>query len=57
MSFIEYIFSFLFVRNWHTGQKELSRPRVILLCAGFFLLITALIIIDFLQTPVVYVAP
>jgi hypothetical protein len=57
MSFFEYIFSFLFVRNWHTGQKELSRPRVVLVCAGFFLLMIALAIIDFLQSPVVYIAP
>ncbi len=56
MRFFKFAFSFLYVRNWHSGQMELSRPRFILFCAGLFLLLLALTIISFLQAPVVYVA-
>lgn len=57
MSFVRFIFSFLYVRNWHTGQMELSRPRIALFCGGLFLLMLALTIISVLQTPVTYTAP
>lgn len=56
MSFLRFTFSFLFVRNWHTGKMELSRPRLTLFCAGIFLLMLALTIISVLQAPVVYIA-
>lgn len=56
MSFFRFAFSFLYVRNWHSGQKELSRPRVAVFCGGLFLLVLGLAIISVLQTPVVYVA-
>lgn len=55
MSFWHFVFSFLFVRNWHTGEKELSRPRVALFSAGIFLVLLSLTLISFLQTPTVYV--
>jgi hypothetical protein len=54
MSFLKFAFSFLYQRNWHTGKKELSRPRVAVFCGGIFLLLLALIIIGFLQAPVEY---
>lgn len=54
MSFIRFIFSFLYTRDWHTGSMELSRPRVALFCGVLFLLLLALIIISFLQAPVTY---
>ncbi|MEN9922427.1 MAG: hypothetical protein RL097_704 [Candidatus Parcubacteria bacterium] len=57
MSFVRFVFSFLYVRDWYTGKMELSRPRVALLCGGLFLVVLALTIIDYLQTPIVYVAP
>ncbi len=57
MSFWRFAFSFLFVRNWHTGEMELSRPRMALFCAGLFLLLLALTIISVLQAPVEYIAP
>lgn len=57
MSFWRFAFSFLFIRNWHTGEMELSRPRLALLCAGIFLLLLALTIITILQAPVEYIAP
>ncbi len=56
MSFIKFAFSFLFVRNWHTGEMELSRPRLAILCCVIFLIMLALTIISILQTPVVYIA-
>lgn len=57
MNFVKFAFSFLFVRNWYTGEMELSRPRLALFCGGMFLLMLALTMIAILQTPVEYVAP
>lgn len=57
MTFWHFVFSFLYVRNWHTGRLELSRPRVALFAAGLTLLLLALILIAFLQAPVVYQPP
>lgn len=54
MRFIEFIFSFLFVRNWHTGQLELSRPRVALFGGMFFIIFLGVLIAFFLYTPVEY---
>jgi hypothetical protein len=54
MSFWHFVFSFLFVRNWHTGQKELSRPRVALFFGGLALVMLALVLIAFLQSKTVY---
>lgn len=56
MSFIKFVFSFLFVRNWHTGQMEISRSRMSIFCAVLFLVLLALTMISFLQAPVVYIA-
>lgn len=56
MSFFRFVFSFLYIRNWHTGRMELSRPRVVLFCGGLFLLMLALTIISVLQAPVTYTA-
>ncbi len=57
MSFIRFTFSFLFIRNWHTGEMELSRSRMALFCAGLFLILLAVTIVSILQTPVEYIAP
>jgi hypothetical protein len=54
MSFLKFAFSFLYQRNWHTGQMELSRPRVAIFCGVIFLVLLALTIISFLQAPVEY---
>lgn len=56
MSFFRFAFSFLFVRDWHSGKKELSRPRLALFCSGVFLLMLALTIISVLQAPVTYIS-
>lgn len=57
MSFFRFAFSFLFVRNWNSGDMELSRPRLALFCGGIFLLLLALTIISVLQAPVTYTSP
>lgn len=54
MTFVRFIFSFLYVRNWHTGEMELSRPRVSIFCAAVFLIFLALTMIYILQAPVEY---
>lgn len=51
MTFVRFIFSFLFVRNWHTGDLELSRSRMAIFSAGIFLILLSLTIITVLQTP------
>ncbi len=57
MSFLRFVFSFLYVRNWHSGEMELSRERVMLFFAVILLLLVATILITFLQTPIAYDAP
>lgn len=54
MDIVHFIFSFLYVRNWHTGHQELSRPRVVVFFAALFLLLLAILIVSFLQMPVRY---
>tara|TARA_B100000745_G_scaffold277989_1_gene208775 strand:+ start:254 stop:427 length:174 start_codon:yes stop_codon:yes gene_type:complete len=51
-----FIFSWFFIRNWHTGEHELSRPRVALAAAALFLLLLAFLMIAILQSPIEYVA-
>jgi hypothetical protein len=54
MDFFQFVFSFLYVRNWHTGHLELSRSRVALFAGGLFLLLLGMLLATFLQAPVVY---
>jgi hypothetical protein len=54
MSFAQYLFSFLYVRNWHTGRYEVSPIRLMLFLAGVFLLVMAFGIVTYLQAPVAY---
>ena len=56
MNFWKFIFSFLYTRNWHTGQHELSRPRLTLFLGAIFLVILAFSIITFLQATITYSA-
>jgi len=56
MIFWRFFFSFLYLRNWHTGQWEISRPRLFLFLASVFLVVLALILIGFLQAPLIYEA-
>lgn len=57
MSLFRFIFGFLYTRNWHTGEPELSRMRVAIFASGLFLLVLALFLIALLQVPVTYQAP
>ena len=54
MEIIRFVFSFLYTRNWHTGEMELSRPRVTLFAGALFLLLLGFVIVSFLQAPVTY---
>lgn len=54
MNFLRFVFSFLFVRNWHTGEMELSRSRTAIFASAIFLVLLALTMISFLQAPVDY---
>lgn len=56
MDFIRFVFAFLFERNWHTGEMELSRPRMMLFSAGIFLILLGLLMVTILQAPVIYEA-
>jgi len=54
MRFIQFMFSFLFTRNWYTGELELSRPKTALFSAMVFLIILGLFFVTVLQAPVTY---
>ncbi len=54
MQVVEFIFAFLYVRNWHTGQHELSRVRVSIFAAGVFLLVLGIALVAIMQMPVTY---
>lgn len=56
MNFVKFIFSFLYVRNWHTGKMELSRSRMSIFSAAIFLVLLALTMISFLQAPLEYIS-
>lgn len=55
MSIFQFIFSFLYVRNWYTGDLELSLPRVALFASMIFLVFLGIVMASVLQTPVTYV--
>ena len=54
MNFIKFAFSFLYVRNWNTGVRELSRLRLAIFCGGLFLVLLALTIVAVLSAPSEY---
>jgi hypothetical protein len=54
MDFFRFIFSFLYTRNWHSGERELSRPRTVLFFGMLFLCFIAVVIAAFLQSPINY---
>jgi len=57
MDIIRFVFWFLYVRNWHTGEQELSHARLALFSAMTFLIFLAVAIAVVMQAPVEYVAP
>lgn len=54
MNIWQFIFSFLYARNWYSGQRELSRPRVVLFLGMLSLILVGVLIAYYLQTPVTY---
>lgn len=54
MKFIRFIFSFLYVRNWYTGQPELSRARMVSFACFITFVLVGFGIAMALQTPVIY---
>lgn len=54
MTLFQFIFSFLYTRNWHSGKLELSWPRTALFGAALILIILGLIIVTILQAPLEY---
>lgn len=54
MKLIRIVLPFLFVRNWSSGEWELSRSRIILFGLGLGLLFIAFGILLLLQAPVKY---
>ena len=54
MRFLKFIFSFLYARNWYSGEQELSRTRVSLFAAMAFILLLGIAMVAVLQAPVSY---
>jgi hypothetical protein len=54
MNFLKFIFSFLYTRNWYSGQVELSTPRVALFSSMLFLVLLGVAMATVLQSPVEY---
>jgi hypothetical protein len=55
MHIFEFIFSFLYVRDWYSGDLELSMPRVALFASMIFLILLGIALASVLQAPVTYV--
>lgn len=52
MSFLQYIFRFLYVRNWHTGKRVLSPMRLFWFGAIVSIGLVSLVGIYILQLPI-----
>ena len=55
MKFVQFVFSFLFTRNWYSGERELSLPRVALFSSMLFLILLGVVMASVLQAPVHYI--
>lgn len=53
---LRFIFSFLYTRNWVTGQMELSRSRLFIFVAMTLLITLIVILAIIMQLPVAYTA-
>ncbi len=56
MTFWQFVFFFLYKRNWNNGSYELSRERLSLFCAGLFFILLGLLLVTVMQRPVLYEA-
>ncbi len=54
MTFWQYVFRFLYVRNWHTGRRELSWLRLYWFVGGLVLIALLFVMIYILQATTVY---
>ncbi len=54
MIFFRFVFSFLYARNWYSGEVELSTPRVALFSSMLFLILLGVVMASALQSPVEY---
>jgi hypothetical protein len=51
---IQFLFPFLFVRDWHSGKQEVSRLRAFVFCVAVGFIVISIGAIAFLQAPVSY---
>lgn len=56
MRFLRALAPFLFVRNWYSGEWELSQHRLWLFAAFLMLFAVATGVVIYLQAPVEYIA-
>lgn len=54
MSIWQFVFSFLYARNWYTGEMELSIPRIVLFLGMVGLVLLGVAIAFVLQAPISY---
>lgn len=54
MDLFKFVFPFLYDRDWHDGDMELSRPRVTLFAAMLFIIVLGILMALILQSPVTY---
>jgi hypothetical protein len=54
MQFVRFVFSFLYTRDWYSGERELSHPRVALFSLMLFLTLLGIAMAVVLQTPTEY---
>lgn len=56
MRFVRILLPFLFVRNWYTGELEMSQNRLLLFSLFLVLFFLAIVIVLGLGAPVEYAA-
>ena len=54
MKYVRFVLPFLFVRNWYTGDWEVSPVRMTLFTLGCMLLLVGVILAYMLQAPIQY---
>ncbi len=52
----EFLFPFLFERNWHSGEREWNHRRVALFLGAVGFILIGILIVAFLQAPINYTA-
>ena len=57
MRLMQFVFGFLYTRNWYSGEMELSTSRLALFAAALFLILLGVVLVGILQPPVTYAVP